>query len=389
MDKLNVAIADDNTKMTDMLGQMIEEDKDLELVGKAHNGEEICSIIKDKEPDVVVLDIIMPKMDGLSVMEKFSHDANVKKVPVFIVLSAVGQERITEDAFSLGADYYVLKPFDNTTLLNRIKHIRKLGDRRVREISRSNHAENRKPQPERNLETDVTNIIHEIGVPAHIKGYQYLRDAIILSVNDMEMLNSITKVLYPTIAKRHQTTPSRVERAIRHAIEVAKEAGCIITFDPNLRPPLWKSLEDARVEIEYGLTKCDVLKISDNEVEFLFDTTDYDKGAALIEEKYHIPLVLITMGKDGSRAYYNGRRVECAPFLQEHTIETTGAGDTFCASILNYVLDHGLEDLTDENLMEMLTFANAGASLITTRKGALRVMPTREEVEEFIAKNGR
>ena len=125
MDKLNVAIADDNAKMTDMLGQMIEEDKDLELVGKAHNGEEICNIIKDKEPDVVVLDIIMPKMDGLSVMEKFARDANVKKVPVFIVLSAVGQERITEDAFNLGADYYVLKPFDNTTLLNRIKHIQK------------------------------------------------------------------------------------------------------------------------------------------------------------------------------------------------------------------------------------------------------------------------
>ena len=185
------------------------------------------------------------------------------------------------------------------------------------------------------------------------------------------------------------STHEGVREATRHAIEVAKEAGCIITFDPNLRPPLWKSLEDARVEIEYGLTKCDVLKISDNEVEFLFDTTDYDKGAALIEEKYHIPLVLITMGKDGSRAYYKGRRVECAPFLQEHTIETTGAGDTFCASILNYVLEHGLEDLSDENLMEMLTFANAGASLITTRKGALRVMPTREEVEEFIAKNGR
>ena len=185
------------------------------------------------------------------------------------------------------------------------------------------------------------------------------------------------------------STHEGVREATRHAIEVAKEAGCIITFDPNLRPPLWKSLEDARVEIEYGLTKCDVLKISDNEVEFLFDTTDYDKGAALIEEKYHIPLVLITMGKDGSRAYYKGRRVERAPFLQEHTIETTGAGDTFCASILNYVLDHGLEDLSDENLMEMLTFANAGASLITTRKGALRVMPTREEVEEFIAESGR
>lgn len=180
------------------------------------------------------------------------------------------------------------------------------------------------------------------------------------------------------------STHEGVREATRHAIKVAKEAGCIITFDPNLRPPLWKSLEDARVEIEYGLTKCDVLKISDNEVEFLFDTTDYDKGAALIEEKYHIPLVLITLGKDGSRAYYHGRKVEAAPFLQEHTIETTGAGDTFCASTLNYVLDHGLENLTDENLKELLTFANAAASLITTKKGALRVMPTKKEVENFI-----
>ena len=133
------------------------------------------------------------------------------------------------------------------------------------------------------------------------------------------------------------------------------------------------------------MERCDVLKISDNEVEFLFDTTDYDKGAALIEEKYHIPLVLITMGKGGSRAYYRGRKVEAAPFLQEKTIETTGAGDTFCASTLNYVLEHGLEDLTDENLAELLTFANAAASLITTKKGALRVMPERDEVLDFIA----
>lgn len=180
------------------------------------------------------------------------------------------------------------------------------------------------------------------------------------------------------------STHEGVREATRHAIELAKEAGCIITFDPNLRPPLWESLEDAKREIEYGLTKCDVLKISDNEVEFLFGTTDYDKGAALIREKYNIPLVLITMGKDGSRAYYKDFRVEAAPFLQENTIETTGAGDTFCASTLNYVLEHGLEDLTEENLKELLTFANAAASLITTRKGALRVMPSREEVLAFI-----
>ena len=181
------------------------------------------------------------------------------------------------------------------------------------------------------------------------------------------------------------STHEGVREATRHAIDLAKEAGCIITFDPNLRPPLWKSLEDDRKEIEYGMTKCDVLKISDNEVEFLFGTSDYDKGAALIREKYHIPLVLITMGKDGSRAYYKDLRVEAAPFLQENTIETTGAGDTFCASALNYVLEHGLENLTEDNLMELLTFANAAASLITTRKGALRVMPDRQEVLDFIA----
>ena len=196
-----------------------------------------------------------------------------------------------------------------------------------------------------------------------------------------ELIQSSRIFHFGTLSSTHEG----VREATRHAIELAKEAGCIITFDPNLRPPLWGSLEDARKEIEYGMTKCDVLKISDNEVEFLFDTTDYDKGAALIREKYNIPLVLITMGKDGSRAYYKDMRVEVAPFLQENTIETTGAGDTFCASSLNYVLEHGLENLTEENLKELLTFANAAASLITTRKGALRVMPSEEEVLDFIA----
>ena len=185
---------------------------------------------------------------------------------------------------------------------------------------------------------------------------------------------------FGTLSSTHES----VREATRYAIDVAKEAGCIVSFDPNLRPPLWKSLEDARVEIEYGLGKCDILKISDNEVEFLFGTTDYDKGAALLKEKYNIPLILITMGKDGSRAYYKDLRVEAAPFLQEHTIETTGAGDTFCASSLNYILEHGLDNLTAENLKELLTFANAAASLITTRKGALRVMPAKEEVLDFI-----
>ena len=133
------------------------------------------------------------------------------------------------------------------------------------------------------------------------------------------------------------------------------------------------------------MAQCNVLKISDNEVEFMTGTNDYTAGVAKIRERFDIPLILVTMGKEGSRAYYDGRIVEAAPFLQENTIETTGAGDTFCASILNYVLEHGLEGLTDEQLLEMITFANAGASLITTRKGALRVMPEKQEVLDFIA----
>ena len=195
-----------------------------------------------------------------------------------------------------------------------------------------------------------------------------------------DLIRSARLFHFGTLSSTHEG----VREATRYAIDVAREAGCIITFDPNLRPPLWKTLEDARREIEYGLGHCDVLKISDNEVEFLFDTTDYDEGARLLQEKYNIPLILITMGKDGSRAYYKDMKVEAAPFLQEHTIETTGAGDTFCACVLNFVLDHGLEGLKEEELKEMLTFANAAASLITTRKGALRVMPEKQEIIDFI-----
>ena len=231
MEKLNVAIADDNEKMLDILSRMIDGDKDLTLVGKAHNGEEILNIIREKEPDVVILDIIMPKMDGLTVMEKFSQENTGKKIPSFIVVSAVGQERITEDAFSLGADYYMLKPFDNQVLLNRIKHLRRPGERRNREPVRQAVREDTAPYGARNLEADVTNVIHEIGVPAHIKGYQYLRDAIILVINDMEMLNSITKILYPTIAKKHQTSPSRVERPSAMRFEVAWSRGKMDTID--------------------------------------------------------------------------------------------------------------------------------------------------------------
>ena len=198
---------------------------------------------------------------------------------------------------------------------------------------------------------------------------------------DEDLIRSSRIFHFGTLSSTHKG----VREATRYAIDVAREAGDLISFDPNLRPPLWSSLDDAKREIEYGLEKCDILKISDNEVEFLFGTTDYDLGAKLLKEKYNIPLILITLGPNGSRAYYKDMRVEVAPFLQEKTIETTGAGDTFCASSLNYVLEHGLDNLTEENLTELLTFANAAASLITTKKGALKVMPEKEEVLAFIA----
>ncbi len=231
MEKIGVAIADDNERIIHMLGSVIASDSELELVGQADNGKDIYDIILNKQPDVVLLDIIMPKEDGLTVMERIQRDENVKKQPVFIVVSAVSQERITEDAFNLGAYYYILKPFDNDMILKRIKTLRRgivPGFVTKADIAVAGQA----PKLlERNLEMDVTNVIHEIGVPAHIKGYQYLRDAIIMAVNDMEMLNSITKILYPTIAKKHQTTPSRVERAIRHAIEVAWSRGKLDAID--------------------------------------------------------------------------------------------------------------------------------------------------------------
>ena len=181
------------------------------------------------------------------------------------------------------------------------------------------------------------------------------------------------------------STHKGVREATRYAIDVAKEAGCIVSFDPNLRPPLWKSLDEAKAEIEYGLSKCDILKISDNEIQWLTGKNDYTEAVKWIREKYDIPLILVSMGKEGSRAYYQDRMVEKAPFINENTIETTGAGDTFCACVLHYICKHGLENLTEKNLKEMLTYANAAASIITTRKGALRVMPRPEEIEALIA----
>ena len=214
MGKLNVAIADDNERMLRLLGDIIRTDEELEVVGTAKDGEEAWKMIKEKEPDVVLLDIVMPKLDGLGVLDKVNHDASIKKHPSFIMISAIGNEQITEDAFSYGANYYIMKPFDNDMVIKQIKQAKKTSESvksiETRKISAYEKFDRQEEQqPLGNLEKKVTNIIHEIGVPAHIKGYQYLREAIMMSVDDIEMLNSITKILYPTIAKKYQTTPSR------------------------------------------------------------------------------------------------------------------------------------------------------------------------------------
>jgi len=223
MSKLNVAIADDNERMLRLLGEIVSSDEELQVVGTAKDGEEAYQLIKEKTPDVVLLDIVMPKLDGLGVMDKVNEDHEIKKHPSFVMISAVGQERITEAAFSRGADYFIMKPFDHQMVLNRIKGVR--NERGISDFKMINAYEKLNKTPQNSLEEIVTEIIHEVGVPAHIKGYQYLRDAIIMSVLDMDMLNSVTKMLYPEVAKKYKTTPSRVERAIRHAIEVAWARG--------------------------------------------------------------------------------------------------------------------------------------------------------------------
>lgn len=178
-------------------------------------------------------------------------------------------------------------------------------------------------------------------------------------------------------------TDEPVRSATKKALEVAKEAGCLITFDPNLRPPLWNSLDEAKKQMEYGFQYCDMLKISDNEIQFVLGKEDYDEGICYLQDKYNIPLIFLTMGKDGSRAYYKDIRVERKGF-QVKAIETTGAGDTFCGCSIHGLLTHGLEGLTEEILGDMLTYANAGAALITMKKGAIRSMPEPENITKLI-----
>lgn len=179
-------------------------------------------------------------------------------------------------------------------------------------------------------------------------------------------------------------THDGVRAATKKAVEAAKKAGCLISFDPNLRPPLWDDLSLCKEQMEYGFSNCDILKISDNEIVWFTGEEDYDLGIAKLQKTYHIPCIVLSMGRDGSRAYFHGNRIEVPAFIQKDTVETTGAGDTFGACILHFVSKIGLDHLTCDDLQKMLTFANAAASIVTTRRGALCVMPSIEEVEALV-----
>ena len=228
MNKINVAIADDNQRTVEMMTELLEQESDIEVIASADNGEDALRIIKERQPDVVLLDIIMPKLDGIGVLEHLRNE-NLSKRPIIIMVSAMGQENVCEESMDLGASYFILKPFDLRTIIKQIKQARikqEVPERPFVSVPEKIHG-----LTENQLEIIITNMIHEIGVPAHIKGYQYLRDSIMMAVCDMDILNSITKQLYPSIAEKFDTTPSRVERAIRHAIEVAWGRGKMDTID--------------------------------------------------------------------------------------------------------------------------------------------------------------
>ncbi|OAB44168.1 sporulation transcription factor Spo0A [Paenibacillus glacialis] len=229
MQKIEVLLADDNREFTNLLAEYISEQEDMVVTGIAYNGEEVLNMINEsrKAPDILILDIIMPHLDGLGVLERL-REMNISPQPKVVMLTAFGQENITQRAVQLGASYYILKPFDMEVLANRVRQL--VGQQNVNSssLSMSNHRSNVLPLGKgKNLDANITSIIHEIGVPAHIKGYQYLREGITMVYNNIEILGAITKTLYPAIAEKFKTTPSRVERAIRHAIEVAWTRGNI------------------------------------------------------------------------------------------------------------------------------------------------------------------
>jgi two-component system response regulator (stage 0 sporulation protein A) len=225
---VKVLVTDDNKDFCMLLKEHIDKQRDMKVVALAHNGEEALEVLETEDVDVIILDIIMPHLDGIAVLERI---AQFPQKPKVIILSAVGQEKITQKALSLGADYYVLKPFDLDILVSRIRD-QFTKDQVVNSPVRYKYAQPlSSKEGGKGIEIEITNIIHEIGVPAHIKGYVYLREAITLVVKDIELLGAVTKELYPAIALKFNTTPSRVERAIRHAIEVAWNRGRVETIN--------------------------------------------------------------------------------------------------------------------------------------------------------------
>ena len=232
--KISVIIADDNKEFCNILNDYLLNQRDIVVTGIAKDGIEALKLIQERKPDLVVLDIIMPHLDGLGVLERL-NSIKIDPMPRIIVLSAVGQDKITQRAITLGADYYVVKPFDMDVFTKRIRQMFNntiFSDDTKKTVSIVDNAEIKinKSEP-MDLQGEITNIIHEIGVPAHIKGYMYLREAITMVVNDIELLSAVTKELYPSIAKKYNTTASRVERAIRHAIEVAWGRGQVETIN--------------------------------------------------------------------------------------------------------------------------------------------------------------
>lgn len=231
--KIKIVIADDNREFCDILTTHINSQPDMEVVGIAIDGIDAMNKIRDNQPDIAIIDGIMPRLDGLGVLERLNKNTTVENShqPLTIILSALSQDKIVQKALDLGASYYMVKPFDMDALIERVRQLLQ-----VKPATKTTFASTlSRPQPTGNqtydLETKVTNILHEIGVPAHIRGYHYMREAIMMSVDDMDILNYITKELYPSIAKKCNTTPSRVERAIRHAIEVAWNRGKVDAID--------------------------------------------------------------------------------------------------------------------------------------------------------------
>ncbi len=232
MVKTRVAIVDDNKDFCQIVAQFISAHEEFEVVGTAKDGIEALDLIERERPEIVVLDVIMPHLDGLGVLEKL-HGSENDYFPKFIMLSAVGQDKITQRAIELGASYYVVKPFDFQVFIKRLKETANIETREEASLYNTGNPVKKTSNnnKEKSLETKITNMIQEIGVPAHIKGYLYLREAITMVINDMDYLGAVTKELYPAVAEKFNTTPSRVERAIRHAIEVAWNRGKIDTID--------------------------------------------------------------------------------------------------------------------------------------------------------------